>query len=66
MIKPLLNKVLIKIIKKDNTSKGGIILSEGTKEKITNSDGEEEEVVKKEFPAIGAKNTKSASIVWSR
>lgn len=39
---------------------------EGTKEKITNSDGEEEEVVKKEFPAIGAKNTKSASIVWSR
>lgn len=34
MIKPLLNKVLIKIIKKDNTSKGGIILSEGTKDKI--------------------------------
>ena len=37
---------------------------EGTKEKVSNDDGTIDEVIHKEFPIMGYKNTKSSKIVW--
>ena len=37
---------------------------EGKKETIVNSDGEKEEIIKKDYPIMGYKNSKSSKVVW--